>query len=114
MRRLAFTLIAFLSLSGLALAHGGVEHVRGIITQTTDKAITIQTTGKQTKTITLLADTTFVKSGVVATLKDVNVGDKVVVDVVMKGKDMVAKAVKFGSVPTAKGAANHVHKTAQR
>ena len=114
MRRFAFALIALFSLSELALAHKGVEHIRGTITQVTDKAITIQIAGKQTATVALLADTTFAKSGVTATLKDVKVGDKVVVDVVMKGKDLVAKAVKFGSMPTAKGTVDHPHKPGQQ
>ena len=112
MRRIAFTLIA-LSFSGLALAHNGFEHVRGVVTQITDKAITIQVEGKQPTTVTLLADTTFVKSGAAATMKDLKVGDKVVVDVTMKGKEMTAKIVKFGAAPTPKSTAEHHHKTGQ-
>jgi hypothetical protein len=97
MKRIALTLAAVLALAPLALAHNGVEHLRGTVTQISAKSITIQTQEKQTKTIALLSDTTFDKSGAAAALKDVKVGDRVVVDVVMKGKEMTAKAVKFGA-----------------
>ena len=112
MRRITSVLIVLLSLSGSALAHKGVEHLRGTVTEITDKAITVQTPAKQTKTVTLLTDTTFLKGKVAASLKAVSVGDRVVIDVVMKGKDMVAKTVKSGAVAT-KAAAPPKHKTAQ-
>ena len=111
MRLFAFALIALFSLSGLVLAHGGAEHVRGTVTQITDKAITVHTAGKPANTIALLADTTFTKSGAAATMKDLKVGDRVVVHVVMKGKDMTAKTVEFGAASPAKKTAEHEHKT---
>ena len=96
MRRIALALIAFLSLSGLAVAHNGVEHLRGTVTQITDKAVTIQVLDKQEMSVALAADTTFLKSGKAAKATDLKVGDKVVIDYVEKGRDMTAKAVKFG------------------
>ena len=102
MKPIALALIALFSFSGLAVAHEGFEHVRGTVTQISDKAITIQTPEKQTKTILLVADTTFQNGTAAATLRDVKVGDRVVVDVVMKGKDMTAKAVTFRAAPTMK------------
>lgn len=113
MRRIALTLIAFIGLSGLALAHGDGKHVRGTVAQITDKAITIQMAGKKTTTVTLLADTTFVKSGAAAAVKDLKVGDRVVVDVVIKDKEMMAKIVKFGATRPAKKPAEHQSKTGQ-
>jgi hypothetical protein len=107
MKPLLLTFTMFFSLSGLAIAHNGVEHLRGTVTEISDKTITIQTPARETKTISLLADTTFLNGAVAATAKSVKVGDKVVVDVVMKGKDMTAKAVKFGAAPRTLGAAEH-------
>ena len=110
MKRITLALIALFSFSAIALAHNGVEHLRGTVTQITDKAITIATPDKQTKTITLLAGTTFVKSGAAASMKDVKVGDKVIVDVVIKGHDLTAKSVKFGAAPATRNPSEHEHK----
>src|SRR2546428_11269828 len=110
MRRIAFALIALSSFSNIVFAHNGVEHMRGTVTQITDQGITIATPERQTKTIRLLGATTFLKSGAAATLKDLKVGDKVVVDVVMKGQDMTAQSVKFGATAATKGRAEHPHK----
>ena len=102
MKRITLALIAFLSTSGLALAHGGGEHMRGTVTQITDKAVTIQMAdkAKMVMTIALAPDTTFEKSGKAARATDLKIGDKVVIDYVEKGKDMTAKAVRFGPTAT--------------
>jgi hypothetical protein len=107
---MAFVLIAFMAFSGIALAHNGVEHIKGTVSQLTDKAITIDMPGMKPMTIALTADTTFAKSGEAGSAKDLKVGDRVVVDVVKKGNDMVAKAVKFGAAPVTESSA-HQHKS---
>jgi hypothetical protein len=112
MRRMVFVLMAFMAFSGIALAHNGVEHMKGTVSQLTDKAITIDMPGMKPMTIALTADTTFAKSGKAAAAKDLKVGDRVVVDVVKKGNEMVAKAVKFGAA-TAPEPAAHQHKSDQ-
>ena len=111
MKPFALALIAFFSVSGLAVAHEGFEHIRGTVTQISDKAITIQTPEKQTKTLLLLADTTFQNGTAAATLKDLKVGDRVVIDFVMKGKDMMAKEVTFRAAPAMKSTAPAVKST---
>ena len=74
----ALALAATLSSSTLVLAHGGNDHVRGTVTAVTPQSITVQTTEKATKTLTVSAKTE-VKGA--AKLADVKVGDRVVVDV---------------------------------
>lgn len=109
MKQIAVAFIACVALSGIVLAHNGVEHMKGTVNQLTDKAITLDMPGMKPMTIALTAETTFVKSGKPAAAKDLKVGDRVVVDVVKKGTDMVAKAVKFGTATTTPSAA-HEHK----
>ena len=106
---MALVLMAFIAFSGIALAHNGVEHMKGTVSQLTDKAITVDMPGMKPMTIALTADTTFAKSGKAASAKDLKVGDRVVVDVVKKGNDMIAKAVKFGAAPAPESSA-HQHK----
>src|SRR5712692_2454967 len=81
MKRL-IALAASIVLAGtIAFAHGGNEHVRGVVTQISAQSITVQTSDKATKTLTLTDKTTFRRSGKAAHLADVKVGDRVVIDV---------------------------------
>ena len=57
------------------------EHVRGVVTQLSPQSITVQTTGTKTTTLKVTAKTTFQLAGKAATLADLKVGDRVVIDV---------------------------------
>ena len=86
MKRMLGYVAAALFLSVAVYAHGGMEHLQGTVTQVTAKTITIQTTNKATKAVsskivTLTDHTTFERSGQPAALKDLKVGDRVVIDV---------------------------------
>lgn len=88
-------------------AHGNNDHVRGTVTSISDAAIIVETPDKQPKTLTVSSGTTFERSGKPSTLKELKVGDRVVVDV-PKGT-LAAELVKFG--PAAKaGASPAAHK----
>ena len=108
MTRIAFVLLVLFAWLTPVVAHNGVEHVRGTVTELNGTSITVAMTTKQTKTITLLADTTFVKNGVAASMKDLKVGDKVIIDAVVRGGGMAAKSVRFGASPA--GTAIPTHK----
>jgi hypothetical protein len=103
MRFIALAFVALAAATGTAFAHDGVEHMKGTVTQITDKAITIQVADKDKMVMTILLapDTRFERSGKTATAKDLKVGERVVVDVVVKDKAMTAKAVKFGAATAA-------------
>ena len=103
--------LAALLLSVVAYAHGDKEHIQGTVTQISAKALTVQLANKTTKIFTVQADTTFKKSGKHATLQDLRVGDRVIVDV-DKGK-LEAEEVQFGPPAAAKkapAAAEHARK----
>jgi ribosomal protein S1 len=110
--RLMATVLAFLAAGAIALAHGDNDHVRGTITQISAQGITIQTTAKATRTLALNDKTTFEKSGHKATLADLKVGDRVVVDVPKKTND--ALVVQFGAAPKAPAHAEHEHAGASK
>src|ERR1700737_665970 len=84
MKRLITLVVAIILAGTIAFAHGGNEHVRGIVTQISAQSITVQTADKATKTLTVTDKTTFQRSGKAAHLEDVKVGDRVVVDVPQK------------------------------
>ena len=105
--KLMATVLAFLAAGAIALAHGDNDHVRGTVTQISAQGITIQTTAKAARTLALNDKTTFEKSRHKATLADLKIGDRVVVDV-PKGTNE-ARVVQFGAAPKAPAKAAHEH-----
>jgi len=95
------TLAAFalmLALSAVAFAHGNEKHVMGTVTSISDNSITVETTSKKTVTVTVSPATKFQKSGSPAALKDLKVGDKVVIHATGPEEKLVATEVRFGTM----------------
>ena len=95
MKRLAMILVVAMAAAVPALAHGKPEQVLGTVTTITDKAITVQTTGTKTRTIATNAKTMVMKGAEHLSMKDVKVGDRVVVDV--DTAESVAQTIKLGA-----------------
>jgi hypothetical protein len=88
--------------STLVFAHAGMEHVMGAIMALTDSSITVETI--QHKQITVLLDpsTKFTHSNVQASLKDLKVGDRVVIHAKPNAeKKLVGVTVQWGASATA-------------
>ena len=81
-----------------SFAHEGNEHIMGTVTAISANSITVQSTGKETKTTTVsvVSSTMFMKSAAHASLKDLKLGDRVVVDV-KENKDNKLEAVSVTS-----------------
>src|SRR3977135_1771074 len=99
MKPLSILIMAFFVSGTLVLAHEGNEHVRGVVTKVSPQAITVETTGKKTTTLTVTGKTTFQLAGKAARLADLKVGDRVVIDVPEKSSD--ALLVQIGTAPAA-------------
>jgi len=94
--------LAIVSFTTVAFAHGTDKHVLGTVTKITDTEITIETQAKEVQVVKIAPDTSFVKSGASATLKDLKVGDRVVIHAKPVGTDLIAHEVRFGKqAPTA-------------
>src|SRR5271170_5492761 len=109
MRRInsALLLILAFSLVTLAtLAHGTDKHVLGTVTKITDSEITVQAQDGSLQVVKIAPDTSFVKSGASATIKDLKVGDRVVIHAKPVGSDLIAHEVRFGKTPAAGAAAS--------
>jgi len=65
--------ILFLALAAVAFAHGTYTHVMGTVTKITDSEITVETMDKQVTVVRIAANTSFLKGGAAATLKDLKV-----------------------------------------
>ena len=88
-----FTLVLMVS---SAYAHNGVEHVMGTVASITDNSITVTTTDGKTQTVATTADTKYSKMDSVIALKDIKVGDHVVIHATKKDNKLVAATVKVG------------------
>jgi hypothetical protein len=100
MKQLA-TFTAMIVLAGtIVFAHGGNEHVRGIVTQVSAQSITVQTADKATKTLMVTDKTTVQRAGKGAHLGDVKVGDRVVIDVAQKTTNALLIQIGAAKKPT--------------
>ena len=98
MKRTLAVFALMLALSAIAFAHGNEKHVMGTVTSISDSSITVETTAKNSVTVEVSDKTKFEKSGVAATLKDLKVGDKVVIHAGVSGGKLVANEVHFGAM----------------
>jgi hypothetical protein len=69
----------------------------GTVTSISSTSIVVETTTKETVTVDVSDKTRFEKSGGAATLKDLKVGDKVVIHADVSGDKLVANEVQFGT-----------------
>jgi ribosomal protein S1 len=98
MKRTVAVVALVFALSFMALPHGKEKHVMGTVTSISDSSITVETTAKKSVSIDVSDNTKFRKSGSPATLKDLKVGDKVVVHADVSGDKLVANEVHFGAM----------------
>lgn len=92
------TLIAALllvTISLLAHAHEGMIHVMGTAMALTDKSVTVKTTDEQIVKVSLLESTSYESGSTPLTLKDLRVGDRVVIHAVKKDGSLQAHEVRF-------------------
>ena len=96
-RRLTVVLsIALIAIS--VFAHGDEQHVIGKVTKLTQSSVTVQTTTNVTVEVMLAPDTKFTKGSAAVTLKDLQVGDRVVIHAMpMKGGMLMAHTVQIGT-----------------
>ena len=89
-------LICTLLLGTLTFAHGGMEHVLGTVTAVTDHSLSVKTREGVTKTVEFDSETMFVKNNAAATIKDVQVGSRVVIHAHNHDSSLHAAEVKIG------------------
>ena len=93
-------------LSGQALAHGGHKHLKGTVKAISERSITIDTVEKTEAKVQVDDATTFEQGDTKATLKDLKVGERVVVHAMKRGDALVASDVKFSADAPAAPAAD--------
>ncbi len=105
-RTLSTIIISGLSLAALAFAHGGFEHVMGTVAKV-DKNILTVATAKGNVDVKLDAKAEITKDDKKATVTDLAVGLRVVVDLPENVKAPAAHSVKIGVAESAAPEAGH-------
>ena len=102
MKRTLLLLMGAVVFAGLAFAHGDEQHVMGTVTKITDATITVEVAPKKGEiqktsvTVNVIASTKFEKMDAAATIKDLKVGDRVVIHAAKNGEKLQAHLVKIG------------------
>ncbi len=104
MKRQVSIVFSILFLASMAFAHGNEKHVMGTVTAVSDNSITVETMDKHQVTVDVASRTSFTKGATTATLKDLKVGDRVVIHAVEKDEHLQAHTVRIG---TATAPPNH-------
>ena len=91
-------LLSIIMLAAVSRADNNVETVMGTVKAVSANSITLETTGKAPKsvTVTVLPSTRFVKDGADASAKDLKLEDRVLVSAKPKGDKFEAVRVVFG------------------
>ena len=96
MKRMMLLVAMVVLATGATFAHGKEQHVMGKVTAMTDMSITVQTKAKDPVTVYTMAETKYEKSGAAASMKDLKVGDRVVIHAGKMGDKLMANEVQFG------------------
>ncbi len=96
MKKVLATLFTLVLTAGSAYAHNGMEHVMGTVASIKDNSITVTTTDGKTQTVTTTADTKYSKMNAAIALKDIKVGDHVVIHATKKDNKLIAATVQVG------------------
>lgn len=97
MKRLFALLAALALIAGSAyVQHHGMTRVRGTVAGITDARITVDTSYGKSQTVVLTPDPKYTKADTAITLKDIKVGDQVVIQATKKDNQLTAVKVKVG------------------
>jgi type 1 fimbria pilin len=96
MKRIVISLLALmLATTAVAMAHDGKKHLLGTVTKIQSNQITIETKDSVTIEVSITPSTVFTKDGKPAKLKDIGLGDRVVIHANPKGMGYEATEVQI-------------------
>lgn len=96
-RTLVPALLCTLLLLPLSFAHGGLEHVMGTVTAISEHFLSVNTSDGTVIRVEFDLETKFSKGGAPATVKDVQVGSRVVIHAHKHNNSLHAVEVRIGT-----------------
>ena len=96
MKSLFAVLLTLGLMASFAYAHNGMEHVMGTVAAMSDTSITVKTMDGKSQAVVLTSHTKYAKMDAAITLKDIKVGDHIVIHATKKGNELTAVEVKIG------------------
>jgi Cu/Ag efflux protein CusF len=100
--RVAAFVLSLMAAAGL-WAHGGMEHITGVVKSVSAQSLVVETLKHETVTVRLTAKTEAMKSGVKAELKSLKPGERVAIHAVKdKSGAFEAHEVEWGPTPQSK------------
>jgi len=106
-KKLAVCVLATLLFAGLLLAHGNATHLMGTVTAVGKDTVTIQDKDGKSVVVTVEKTTKYFKNKKAATIADVTVGTRLVIDAQMdqKTKTYTAEEIQVGATDTSTSSA---------
>lgn len=102
MKRLLSLVLTLGLFAGIAHAHNGMHHIMGTVTTVTDTQITLKGTDGKIQKVAVAAATKYIKGTTAIALKDIKVGDHVVIHASEKDEKLTAVEVKVGAMAMSK------------
>lgn len=103
MKRFLLLILTLGLFAGAAHAHNGMVHVMGTVTAMTDTSISVKATDGSVQTVAVTNTTKYLRGDTAVTLKDVKVGDHIVIHATGKPNHLVAAEVKTGTMKGMQG-----------
>ena len=100
-RTIALVSAIYLTLGGVASAHGDRPHIRGTVVSVSETAITVKTKAGTNQTLSITPETKVLRGKTPATLQDVKPADRVVIHT-MKHQDQLMASEIALPTPAAK------------
>src|SRR5690349_7045181 len=84
-------------LANAAFPHGNEQHVMGTVTKVSQDSVTVQTPDNISIEVNIVSDTEFTKNNSAVELRDLHVGDRVVIHAKRVGDRLQAHTVQIGT-----------------
>jgi len=96
MKRIMAVALTPILFASMAYAHNGQQHVMGMVTAMSETSVTVKAMDGTTQTIAVTPDTKYMKQNAAIQMKEIKVGDHVVIHAAKSGDQMTATEVKVG------------------
>ena len=95
-------ILSVVLLPGIAAAHGGEQHVVGVVAKVSDTSVTVKTTAGKLVEVGFDAKTTYARAKQPIQKTDIKAGDRIVIHAVEVNEKLVAHTVEIGTATAPK------------